>query len=130
VRGVAERRNEPSNGISATRSAGASRSSPEAAPRGAAGAGLDGGDPDRSNIDDAVVPAIPPKAVASDGHPVTPRIHTSLTDVTSGQSVASRGIAVEERMRAATPYAGVVAANNVLARTLQELAQFVLEHTR
>lgn len=48
----------------------------------------------------------------------------------AGQSLAIRDMAVEERMRSATPYAGVVAANNVLAQALQELAQFVLEHAR
>lgn len=48
----------------------------------------------------------------------------------SGQSAAGRDIVLEERMRAATPYAGVVAANDALARALQDLAQFVLEHAR
>ena len=42
-----------SNGISRTRSAGAPRSSPEAAQRFAGGEGLDGGDPGRSTLDHA-----------------------------------------------------------------------------
>ena len=71
------------DGISARRSAGASPSSPAAAQRFAAGEGLDGGDPDRSTIDHAVggrsdsteMPGI-------EGTSATPRIYTSLTDVT------------------------------------------------
>jgi cholesterol transport system auxiliary component len=46
----------------------------------------------------------------------------------AGQSVASREIAVEERMREAKPYAGVVAANSALATALLDVAHFVLEH--
>ena len=45
----------------------------------------------------------------------------------SGQTVASRDLVVQETMREATPYAGVVAANDALARALRQAAQFVLE---
>lgn len=48
----------------------------------------------------------------------------------SGHSAASREIAVQETMREAKPYAGVVAANSALAKALQDLAYFVLEHAR
>lgn len=48
----------------------------------------------------------------------------------SGQTVASRDLAVQETMREATPYAGVVAANDALARALRQAAQFVLDSAR
>src|SRR5207302_10829320 len=67
------------DGIAAKRSAAATRSSPEATQRCAGGAGLDGGDPDRSNIDNA---ADRPSnatnlAQSTDAH-ATPGIYTSL----------------------------------------------------
>ena len=48
----------------------------------------------------------------------------------SGHSVASRDIAVQEPMREAKPYSGVIAANNALSKALHDLAYFVLEHVR
>ena len=48
----------------------------------------------------------------------------------SGQTVASRDLAVQETMREPTPYAGVVAANDALARALRQAAQFVLDSAR
>jgi cholesterol transport system auxiliary component len=45
----------------------------------------------------------------------------------SGQPLGARDIDVQEAMQQATPYAGVVAANNAFARALQETAQFVLD---
>ncbi len=48
----------------------------------------------------------------------------------SGRPLASREITREQAMQAATPYAGVVAANHALASALAEAASFVLDHTR
>ena len=48
----------------------------------------------------------------------------------SGHSSASREIVIEEPMQAATPYAGVIAANNALARALQDAAELVVAHAR
>jgi cholesterol transport system auxiliary component len=48
----------------------------------------------------------------------------------SGQLLASRKIVMEEPIQAATPYAGVIAANNALARALQDAAELVLAHVR
>jgi cholesterol transport system auxiliary component len=49
---------------------------------------------------------------------------------TSGQAAASRDIRIEEPMRAATPAAGVFAANDALAKALQQAATIVLENAR
>jgi cholesterol transport system auxiliary component len=46
----------------------------------------------------------------------------------SGHSLASREIMMEEPMQAATPYAGVIAANSALARALRDTAELVLAH--
>jgi cholesterol transport system auxiliary component len=46
----------------------------------------------------------------------------------SGKSVASRDIRIEEPMRAATAEAGVMAANDAVAKALQQVAGLVLEH--
>jgi len=48
----------------------------------------------------------------------------------SGRPIAGRDIAVQETMREATPYAGVIAANHALAKVLRMAAQFVLTSTR
>jgi cholesterol transport system auxiliary component len=48
----------------------------------------------------------------------------------SGHSLASREIVMEEPMQAATPYAGVIAANNALARALRDAAELVVAHAR
>jgi len=48
----------------------------------------------------------------------------------SGHLLASREILMEEPMQAATPDAGVIAANNALARALQEAVELVLAHVR
>jgi hypothetical protein len=73
-------------GTYARRSTAAARSSPSAAQRGAEGAGLDGGDRGRSTINGAVRYAtcigFSTGAKAPIASPITPRIHTRLTDVT------------------------------------------------
>jgi len=48
----------------------------------------------------------------------------------SGRLIAGREIAVQETMREATPYAGVLAANDVLAKALRMAAGFVLNSVR
>jgi cholesterol transport system auxiliary component len=50
-----------------------------------------------------------------------------LSAETTNQIVAAREISVREPMLERTPYAGVVAANNALAKLLRELAKFVIE---
>jgi hypothetical protein len=72
-------------GTYARRSTAASLSSPAAAQRGAEGAGLDGGERGRSTIS-AVrherCIGFSTGAMAPNGLSITPRFHTSLTDVT------------------------------------------------
>lgn len=48
----------------------------------------------------------------------------------SGRPVAGREIAVQEPMREATPYAGVLAANDAVAKALRMAAEFVLNSAR
>ena len=78
-------------GTNARRSTAASLSSPAAAQRGAEGAGLDGGEPGRSTIS-AVrherCIGFSTGAMAPNGLSITPRFHTSLTDVTRWHGVA------------------------------------------
>lgn len=50
-----------------------------------------------------------------------------LSDDATGRLVATDEISVRELMRQRTAYAGVVAANDAIARALRELASFVLE---
>jgi cholesterol transport system auxiliary component len=50
-----------------------------------------------------------------------------LSDGATHQVIASREIAVHEPMQEKTPYAGVIAANDAIAKVLQEVAKFVLE---
>jgi cholesterol transport system auxiliary component len=54
-------------------------------------------------------------------------LHVELGDDTAGRVVASKDITLREPMRQATPEAGVAAANEALAKALQELARFVLD---
>jgi cholesterol transport system auxiliary component len=54
-------------------------------------------------------------------------LHVELSDDTAGRVVASKDIALREPMREPTPEAGVVAANEALAKALQEVARFVLD---
>ena len=48
----------------------------------------------------------------------------------SGRPIAGREIKVQEAMREATPYAGVIAANDALAKVLRVAARFVLAAAR
>ncbi len=54
-------------------------------------------------------------------------LHLRLTDDTANRVVASKEISLSEPMREKAPYAGVVAANDAMAKALQEIAVFVLE---
>jgi cholesterol transport system auxiliary component len=56
-------------------------------------------------------------------------LHLQLFD-TSGQAVAGHQISEQETMRDATPYGGVNAANDALAKALLEAAQFVMSSAR
>ncbi len=47
-----------------------------------------------------------------------------------GQLIAAHDFMVEQPMQQATPYAGVVAANQAVAKLLQGLAEFVVERAR
>src|SRR5947207_14587450 len=104
MRGIAQRATENAvDGIVATSAAGAPRSSPEAAQRFAGGEGFNGGDPDRSTIDHAVGAAChSTEHRISMAASATPRIHTSLTDVTHP---GGAGAVVRTRDRAARPAA-------------------------
>mgnify|MGYP001331369874 CR=1 FL=1 len=74
------------DGIAATGSAGAPRSSPAAAQRFAQGNGLNGGAPDRSRIRHAADHSrISPERRAQMAASATLRIYTSLTDMTLGE---------------------------------------------
>jgi cholesterol transport system auxiliary component len=53
-----------------------------------------------------------------------------LNDGAANRVIATREISLHEPMQQKTPYAGVVAANNALAKALQELAGFVLEKVK
>lgn len=50
-----------------------------------------------------------------------------LSDGAADRVVATRDISLREPMQEATPYAGVVAANDATAKALREAARFVLE---
>lgn len=52
-----------------------------------------------------------------------------LNDGASNRIIASKDIMLREPMQQKTPYAGVVAANDAVARALQEAARFILENT-
>ena len=54
-------------------------------------------------------------------------LHIELADDAAGRVIASKDIALREPMRQPTPEAGVSAANEALAKALQELARFVLD---
>jgi cholesterol transport system auxiliary component len=56
-------------------------------------------------------------------------LHLQLFDET-GQAIAGREISELETMRDATPYGGVNAANDALAKALLEAAQFVINSAR
>jgi cholesterol transport system auxiliary component len=67
-------------------------------------------------------------------HTVTPPVlrlalRLQLFDA-SGRPVAGREITEQETMRDTTPYAGVIAANDALAKALGEAAQFVMKAAR
>ena len=53
-------------------------------------------------------------------------LRVRLSDGPSDRTLATREIALRETMREKAPYAGVVAANEAMARALRELAVFVL----
>src|SRR5262249_8679846 len=57
------------------------------------------------------------------------RLRLQLFDA-SGQPVADREISEQESMRESTPYGGVNAANDALAKALREAAQFVMSSAR
>jgi cholesterol transport system auxiliary component len=57
------------------------------------------------------------------------RLRLQLFDA-SGQPIAGHDIVEQERMRDAVPYAGVVAANDAMAKALRETAQFVISSAR
>lgn len=84
MRRLAERPNQPSNGTSSPGSVGAARSTPRAAQRCAAGAGVDGGASDRSTMDHAVNQS---ERFHRSRQPITaaatPQIYTYLQDATS-----------------------------------------------
>lgn len=52
-----------------------------------------------------------------------------LSDSAAERLVATREISLREPMQQRTPYAGVVAANDAMAKALQEMARFVLENS-
>ncbi len=52
-----------------------------------------------------------------------------LSEGTAGRIVAVKELSIREPLRAKTPYAGVIAANDAVAKALAELASFVLERT-
>jgi cholesterol transport system auxiliary component len=56
-------------------------------------------------------------------------LHIELADDAAGRVIASKDIALREPMRQAAPEAGVAAANEALAKALQEVARFVLDKT-
>lgn len=51
-----------------------------------------------------------------------------LSDGAANRLVATREITLREPMPQKTPYAGVVAANDAMAKALQEMASFVLDN--
>lgn len=57
-------------------------------------------------------------------------LRVQLVDGTSNRIIASRAITMNEPMLQENPYAGVVAANDVAAQALQQIARFVLENVR
>lgn len=54
-------------------------------------------------------------------------LRVQLINGANGQVIASKGIELREPMQHETPYAGVVASNNAIAKALQEVAAFVLD---
>lgn len=57
-------------------------------------------------------------------------VRAQLVDGTSNRIIASRTIAINEPMMQENPYAGVVATNEAAAKTLQQVAGFVLAEMR
>jgi cholesterol transport system auxiliary component len=56
-------------------------------------------------------------------------LRVQLSDGASNRVIATKEISLREPMRQRTPYAGVVAANDAVAKALRELAEFVIEKT-
>jgi cholesterol transport system auxiliary component len=54
-------------------------------------------------------------------------LRLQLSDSATGRLAATKEISVREPMQQKAPYAGVVAANEAVAKALQEAARFVLE---
>ena len=54
-------------------------------------------------------------------------LHVELSDDATGRVIASKDILVREPMQQSTPEAGVVAANEAVAKALQQVARFVLD---
>lgn len=54
-------------------------------------------------------------------------LRVQLVDGTSNRIISSRAISLRESMLRETPYDGVVAANDATAKTLRQIAGFVLE---
>lgn len=54
-------------------------------------------------------------------------LRLQLTDDATGRLAATKEISLREPMQQKTPYAGVLAANEAIAKALQEAARFVLE---
>jgi cholesterol transport system auxiliary component len=57
-------------------------------------------------------------------------LHLQLRDDVAGRLVATRDILLREPMQQKAPYAGVVAANEAMAKALLEIAAFVLEKAK
>jgi cholesterol transport system auxiliary component len=56
-------------------------------------------------------------------------VHAQLSD-DKEQLMASREISLREPMQQQSPYAGVVAANDAVAKALKEIVNLTLEHAR
>ncbi len=57
-------------------------------------------------------------------------LRVTLTDVASARIIASQTLSVSEAIEARTPYAGVQAANQAVARLLSELQGFLMQQVR
>jgi len=57
-------------------------------------------------------------------------LRVTLTEVASARIIASQTLSVSEAIEARTPYAGVLAANQAVARLLSELQVFLMQQVR